>query len=83
MKMAQTKAKQQTTEEYMNEKIPYVLNKPDGVKDTSRTVTVNGVNYQIQYNKQVMIPRFIAEILEQSRAQELRAQELIEGAEMR
>lgn len=82
--MAQTQTKtQQTAEEYMNEKVPYVLNKPDGVRDTSRTVTVNGVNYQIRYNRQVMLPRFIAQILDQSRAQELRAQEMIEGAEMR
>lgn len=53
---------------HQEEKVPYVIRKPEGVEGDFTTVTVNGKNYQIAYGKTVMIPRFVAEIIENAYA---------------
>lgn len=53
---------------YLNEKINFTIMRPLGVsiEETDVTVTVNGINYQLQYDKTVKIPRFVAEVLRNS-----------------
>ena len=53
---------------HQEEKIPFVIRNPGGVEGDFTTVTVNGKNYQIAYGKTVMIPRFVAEIIENAYA---------------
>lgn len=53
---------------HQEEKIPFVVRRPEGVEGDFTTVTVNGKNYQIAYGKTVMIPRFVAEIIENAYA---------------
>ena len=65
-------------QEYYNEKVPVFIRRPEGVKDTSCTITLNGKNYQIQYNKQVMVPRCVALIAEESERNERIAEENIQ-----
>ena len=49
---------------HQEEKVPFVVRRPEGVEGDFTTVTVNGKNYQIAYGKTVMIPRFIVEVIE-------------------
>lgn len=51
---------------YYDEKVPVFIPRPEGEPEDSITITLNGRNYQIQYNKQVMVPRRIALIVEES-----------------
>lgn len=53
--------------------VTVIIPKPDDVVgDTETVVGVNGVMYQIQYDRPVSVPRNVAEIIEQSK--ELHAQ---------
>lgn len=52
--------------DYWDEPVPVTVKRPEGETANSLTVTHNGKNYQIQYNKEVMVPRKIAEIIHQS-----------------
>lgn len=53
---------------YANERINYIAVRPIGVSEKVKdvTVTVNGKNYRIMYNKPVKIPRFVAEVLDRA-----------------
>lgn len=68
--MAEAKKKEKTAEEIRKqqatEKIPYIARRPVGVshKVEDVTVTINGYNYRVKYDEQVMIPRFVAEVLD-------------------
>jgi hypothetical protein len=53
---------------HSEEKIPFVVRRPEGVQEDFTTVTVNGKNYQIAYGKTVMIPRFVAKVIENAYA---------------
>ena len=53
-------------EEYLNERVPYIVRKPENVDESFTTATINGKNYQIEYNRQVMVPRFVKEAIENS-----------------
>lgn len=55
-----------STDEYLNEKVPCIIRKPENSEEAFTTVTVNGVNYQIQFNKQVLVPRFVKEVIDNS-----------------
>ncbi len=57
-------------EDYLNERVPVTLHRPESEKKEFRTVSVNGVNYQIAYGKQVLVPRFVAEIIKESEKNE-------------
>ena len=50
------------------ERIEYIAQRPVGTdpKETDVTVTVNGRNYRVQYDKRVQIPRFVAEVLDRA-----------------
>lgn len=62
-----------TKEEYMKEKVPVMIIAPEGEKVDFTTVTVNGYNYQIEYGKTVMVPRFVKEVIENSRSESEKA----------
>ncbi len=67
-----------------DDKVLVIIPKPHNVVgDTETVVGVNGTMYQIQYDKPVMVPRNVAQIIKQS--QELQAQidEITEAAVMR
>ena len=51
-----------------DERIEYTALRPIGTdpKETDVTVTVNGKNYRVQYDKKVKIPRFVAEVLDRT-----------------
>lgn len=51
---------------YNEERVPVFIRRPEGVKDNACTITLNGVNYQILYNTEVMVPRCVALIVEES-----------------
>lgn len=63
---------------FLEEKVPVQLMKDNNKYKHDLTVTHNGVNYQIQRGKPVMVPRFVAFILEESHRQEMVALELQE-----
>lgn len=62
----QQSAKAEKKVDYWDEKVPVFLPQPEGDASNARTVTHNGINYQIQYNKEVMVPRKIKAILDES-----------------
>lgn len=53
-------------EDFYNEKVAVTVRRPEGTKENFCTVTVNGVNYQIAYGKEVFVPRFVKLILDES-----------------
>ncbi len=78
-KQTKTKTKKNTTVDYYNESVPVMLVKDNGRYREDVTVTVNGVNYQIQRGVSVMVPRSVALVLERSQQQELAAQAYVES----
>ncbi|MBQ2613789.1 MAG: hypothetical protein IJB80_00450 [Clostridia bacterium] len=74
-----TKQNKQATEAYYKELVPVLLMKDNSRYKDDVTVTVNGVNYQIQRGVPVKVPRCVALVLERSRKQELAAQEYVES----
>lgn len=79
--MAQTKqAQQKETINYWDERVPIYIPRPELEKNTSRTVTVNGCNYQIAYDTQVMVPRFVAQVVRESMRNTRKAQDRAIGA---
>ena len=55
-----------TNEEYLNERVPVTLYKPESEKKDFRTVSVNGKNFQISYGHTVMLPRYAAFVIEEA-----------------
>ena len=51
---------------YYDEKVQVFIPRPEGEPEDSVTITLNGRNYQIQYDTLVMVPRRIALIVEES-----------------
>lgn len=76
-----TKPRQKIDEldKYYNEPVPVMLIKDNAKYKDDVTVTVNGINYQIQRGVQVMVPRKVALALERARKQELAAQEYMDS----
>lgn len=74
-----SKAKQEELEKYYKEQVPVMLIKDNAKYKDDVTVTVNGVNYQIQRGVQVMVPRCVALAIERSHRQELAAQEYMDS----
>jgi hypothetical protein len=67
--------KKQTLEEeldlFYEEKVPVLLRRPAGAPiGSSHTVTVNGKNYQIRYDEEVMVPRKVKLIIEEKEKNE-------------
>lgn len=70
---------QENREAFYKELVPVMLLKDNSRYKDDVTVTVNGVNYQIQRGVTVMVPRCVALVLERSRRQELAAQAYVES----
>ena len=66
MTKKENKNKSNSSLEYLKERVPITLRRPESEKKDFRTVTVNGINYQIAYGHQVMVPRFVAKVIEES-----------------
>ena len=67
--MATTKANtehENKIQEYYSEKVPVFIHRPENEPEDSVTVTLNGTNYQIRYDEEVMVPRRIALIVDES-----------------
>ncbi len=63
-------------EQYYEEKVPVMIRRPaDTPIGASQTVTVNGTNYQVMFDEEVMVPRKVKLILDEKAANE-RAAEL-------
>lgn len=73
------KITKQSTEAYYKELVPVMLMKDNSRYKDDVTVTVNGINYQIQRGVSVMVPRSVALVLERSHKQELEAQAYVES----
>lgn len=53
-------------EAFYEEKVPVTLRRPADVPiGSSHTVTVNGKNYQVMYDEEVMVPRKVKLILDE------------------
>lgn len=64
--MAKKKTIEEQMESYYNEKVKVCMRRPPDVKaGESHTVTINGVNYQIMYDEEVMVPRKVALVIEE------------------
>ena len=72
--MAKQKTTTNSNEEYLKQRVPVILKRPESEKKDIRTVSVNRVNYQKTYGKQVMVPRFVAEVIKESEKYEQIAQ---------
>ncbi len=74
--MTKATAKQNTAalEKFYEEPVPVMLIKDNAKYKDDVTVTVNGINYQIQRGVQVSVPRKVALVRERSHLQELDAQ---------
>ncbi len=64
---------EKTVKEWLEERVPFYANiSPDG-KNDDIVVGINGTNWVIQRGKQVMIPRYVFQALEDSYRQEIEA----------
>lgn len=64
--MVKKQTLQQELDDFYEEKVPVILRRPaDMPIGSSHTVTVNGKNYQIMYDEEVMVPRKVALILDE------------------
>ncbi|MGM9937165.1 MAG: hypothetical protein ACI38A_07450 [Candidatus Ornithomonoglobus sp.] len=67
-----------------NDKVMIIIPRPTNViGDTETVVSVNGVMYQIQYDKPVEVPRNVAEVVMQSQRLQAKIEELTEQAILR
>lgn len=51
--------------EYLSQRVPVILKRPESEKKEFRTVTINGKTFQIAYGQKVMIPRYVAQVIEE------------------
>ena len=72
-------APQPGTAEWYEEKIPVKLFKDSGKYASDVFVAVNGKGYRIRRGVEVMVPRFVARVLQESMDQDTATAELIEG----
>lgn len=62
-------------EAFYEEKVPVLLRRPaDMPIGSSHTVTVNGKNYQVMYDEEVMVPRKVKLILDEKIKNEKQAE---------
>lgn len=67
-----------------DDRVTVVIPKPDNVTgDTETTVAVNGVLYQIQYDRPVEVPRNVAEVIAQSQKLKREIAEAVDAAKLR
>lgn len=64
--MAKKQKLEEELELFYEEKVPVLLRRPaDEPIGASQTVTVNGKNYQVMYDEEVMVPRKVKLILDE------------------
>lgn len=57
---------QEELKEFYEEKVPVLLRRPaDMPIGSSHTVTINGKNYQIMYDEEVMVPRCVKLVIDE------------------
>ena len=66
---------------YNNEMVPVFIRRPESETEDSITITLNGKNYQIMYDRQVMVPRKIALIVEEMQRNESKAEAAMRNRE--
>lgn len=75
-----TRSGQKELERYYDERVEKVFPRPADVPfGEARTVCHNGVNYQIQYDVPVMVPRKVALIIEESLKNQLALEQKLAG----
>lgn len=77
--MTNIKKYEEALRRFYEEPVPVMLIRDNTKYKDDVTVTVNGINYQIQRGVQVMVPRKVALVLERSRNQEIEAQKYVES----
>lgn len=69
--MAKKQSNEEELENFYEEKVPVLLRRPaDEPIGSSCTVTINGKNYQIMYDEEVMVPRKVKLILDEKERNE-------------
>ncbi len=78
LEQANKSGEAETPEQLEEERVPYIL--PRNILSDAKhhTVNLNGVNYQVQVGVQVMVPKGVAEILNNALEQRMAANELQE-----
>ena len=67
-----------------NDKITIIIPKPRNmVGDTETVVSINGEMFQIMYDRPVMVPRNVAEVIEESKNLEMKIAEECEKGMLR
>lgn len=70
-----------TAKKAEEEKVMIIIPKPNNVVgDTETVVGINGKMYQIEYDKQVMVPKNVAEVVMQSRDLQAKIAEAVENS---
>lgn len=65
-------------EQYYEEKVSVLLRRPAGEPiGASQTVTINGKNYQVMYDEEVMVPRKVKLVLDEKLKNEKLAEQRI------
>ncbi len=60
------KTLEQEQENFYEEKVPVMLRRPAGEPiGSSQTVTINGKNYQIMYDEEVLVPRKVKLVIDE------------------
>lgn len=81
--MANTNKSNKSNKKSTEEKVTVIIPKPSGViGDTETVVSVNGVMYQIMYDRPVTVPKNAAEIIAQSRDLQMKILEATAKAAM-
>lgn len=63
------------TELFYEERVPVILRRPpEAPIGSSQTVTINGKNYQVMFDEEVMVPRKVKLILDEKLRNEKRAE---------
>ena len=67
-----------------NDKVTIIIPKPRNmVGDTETVVSINGEMFQIMYDRPVMVPRNVAEVIEESKNLEMKIAEECEKGMLR
>ena len=73
--MAKKTIETNETEAFYEERVPVLLRRPaDAPIGSSQTVTINGKNYQVMYDEEVMVPRKVKLILDEKLRNEKKAE---------
>lgn len=74
-KNVEAKDAKERQKEFYEEKVSVRVERPEGIKEDSFTVTLNGKNYQIRYGVDVKVPRAVKLIIEESARNRMAAED--------